>query len=92
MKKEICDQTEVLLRNEHILKNDTTSIDQLKDIMKRILRLDTYLQQSLPHSNQQHLFPHKENVSLSTNQQSISSLLTNNGLVNNASKLAYMMI
>ena len=63
MKKEICDQTEVLLRNEHILKNDTISIDKLKEIMKRVLRLDSYLQQSLPF---QHRHPYFSEQNSST--------------------------
>ena len=73
MKKEICEQTEVLLRNDHILKNDKISIDQLKDIMKRVLRLDSYLQQSLPAFHHHHA----------------SSIINPQLKTNGGSKLAY---
>lgn len=78
MKKEICDQTEVLLRNEHILKNDTISIDKLKEIMKRVLRLDSYLQQSLP-------FQHRVSGHPYFSEQNNSTRLGNIG----GSKFAY---
>ena len=46
LKKEVCQQTEHIFKNENILKDDEDMIERIKDIMKRIIRIDSYLQQA----------------------------------------------
>jgi hypothetical protein len=46
LKKEICEQTEQIFKNENLLSNDVNLIERIKEVMKRIIRLDSYLQQS----------------------------------------------
>lgn len=46
LKKEICEQTGLIFKDENILKDEDELIERIKEIMKRIIRLDSYLQQS----------------------------------------------
>lgn len=46
IKREIYNQTNLLFKNEHNLKIESSLIDQIKDLMKRILRIDAFVQQS----------------------------------------------
>ena len=46
LKKEVLEHTELIFKNENILKDDENLIERIKGIMKRIIRLDSYLKQS----------------------------------------------
>lgn len=41
----MCQQTEHIFKNENILTDDEDMMERIKDIMKRIIRIDSYLQQ-----------------------------------------------
>ncbi|CAF0715881.1 unnamed protein product [Brachionus calyciflorus] len=46
IKREICNKTQFIFDNENKIKIESSFIDRIKDVMKRIIRLDTFLQQS----------------------------------------------
>ena len=47
LKKEISERTECLFKKESVLMSDESLIDRMRSTMKRIMRLDSYIQQSL---------------------------------------------
>lgn len=58
LKKEVCDQTESLFQNDSLLKEEPDLIEKMKETMKRIIKLDSYLQHSSSSSpmSPSHLF------------------------------------
>lgn len=47
----MCDQTEILFKNDALLKEEPDLIENMKEMMKRIIKLDSYLQHSSSPSN-----------------------------------------
>ncbi|RNA32576.1 hypothetical protein BpHYR1_038702 [Brachionus plicatilis] len=46
IKREICDQTNLVFKNDYNLVIESNLIDQMKDLMRRIIRIDSFIQQS----------------------------------------------
>jgi len=46
LKKEVCDNTEIIFKNEEILKQEPNMVEKMKEMMKRIIKLDSFLQRS----------------------------------------------